>query len=195
MWQAKGDMNSARIVMGVWRRARRLWLQTRFPRAHWGRGCDVRMGIRLHLGPRGELRLGSECVLDRDATLECLGTLHIGARTIFGHHCTLAAKQSLLIGEDCLIAEMVSIRDHDHCFDDFHIPIREQGAACAPVRIGNGVWLAARVVVVKGVSIGDGAIVGAGAVVTKDIPAGAIAVGVPARVVKMRPGAPALSAE
>lgn len=184
-------MKLERIAMGLWRRARRGGLQVRFRRVFWGRGCDVRRGLSLHLGPGGELRVGEKCVLDRDTTIECIGTLHIGARTIFGHHCTLAAKQSLLIGEDCLIAEMVSIRDHDHCFDDFEVPIREQGASCAPVRIGNGVWLAARVVVVKGVSIGDGAIVGAGAVVTKDIPAGAIAVGVPARVVKMRPGAPA----
>lgn len=184
------DARGARIVMGLWRRFRRAWLRLRFPRVTWGRGCDVRMGLRLHLAPRGELRVGPEVVLDRDATIECLGRLSIGARTIFGHHCTLAAKQEVHIGDDCLLAEMVSIRDHDHRFDDFDLPIREQGASCAPVRIGNNVWLAARVVVVKGVTIGDGAIVGAGAVVTKDIPAGAIAVGVPARVVKMRPGAP-----
>ena len=179
-----------RISMGVWRRLRRSWLRARFPRAQWGRGCDVRMGLRLALSSRGQLKVGREVVFERDATLECGGELLIGDRSIFGHHCTVAAKERIEIGHDCLIAEMVSIRDHDHAFEDFHIPIRDQGAACAPVRIGNNVWLAARVVVVKGVTIGDGAIIGAGAVVTKDVPAGAIAVGVPARVVKMRPGAP-----
>lgn len=178
-----------RISMGVWRRVRRAFLKLRFPRAHWGRGCDIRAGLRLALSPRGQLRIGEEVVFERDATLECGGELLIGARTIFGHHCTVAAKDKIEIGHDCLIAEMVSIRDHDHRFDDFSVPIREQGSSCAPVKIGNGVWLAARVVVVKGITIGDGAIIGAGAVVTKDIPAGAIAVGVPARVVKMRPGA------
>ncbi len=181
---------SGRIGMGVWRRWRRAWLCLRFPRASWGRGSDVRMGLRLHLSPRGQLSVGPQVVIDRDASIECTGRLDIGARTIFGHHCTLAAKEAVHIGSDCLLAEMVSIRDHDHAFDDFSTPIREQGASCAPVWIGDNVWLAARVVVVKGVTIGDGAIVGAGAVVTKDIPAGAIAVGVPARVVKMRPGAP-----
>lgn len=180
-----------RISMGVWRRFRRASLKLRFPRAIWGRGCDIRWGLRLALSSRGKLHIGEEVVFERDATLECGGELWIGARTIFGHHCTVAAKESIRIGRDCLIAEMVSIRDHDHRFDDFSVPIREQGSACAPVVIGNGVWLAARVVVVKGVTIGDNAIIGAGAVVTKDIPAGAIAVGVPARVVKMRPGAQA----
>ena len=179
-----------RILGGVWRRVRRLWLQLRYPRAHWGRGCDMRAGLQLQLARGAQLRVGEKCVLDRDATIECAGILRIGARSIFGHHCTLAAKESLLIGDDCLIAEMVSIRDHDHRFDDFHVPIRMQGASCAPTRIGNNVWLAARVVVTKGVTIGDSAIVGAGAVVTRDIPAGAIAAGVPARVLKMRPGAP-----
>ena len=180
-----------RIAMGVSRRVRRAWLKLVYPRVHWGRGCDVRAGLRLKTGRRAQVWIGPECVLDRDATLECLsGELRIGARTIFGHHCTLAARDSLVIGADCLVAEMVSIRDHDHRFDDFEVPMREQGASSAPVRIGNNVWLAARVVVTKGVTIGDGAIVGAGAVVTRDIPPGAIAVGVPARVVKMRPGAP-----
>ena len=179
-----------RATMAVWRRMRRAFLQCRFPAARWGRGCDVRAGLRLALAPGGVLRVGEAVVLERDATLEVGGSLLIGARTIFGHHCTVAAKQSIQIGRDCLIAEMVSIRDHDHAFEEFDIPIREQGSACAPVVIGNNVWLAARVVVVKGVTIGDNAIIGAGAVVTKNIPPGAIAVGVPARVVKMRPGAP-----
>jgi len=178
------------LSMGVWRRVRRAWLRLVIPRARWGKGCDVRVGLRLRLGPRGKLNIGTQVFLDHDASLECMGQLDVGARTIIGHHCTLAAKERIQIGEDCLLAEMVSIRDHDHRFDDFEVPIRDQGASCAPVVIGNNVWLATRVIVIKGVSIGDGAIIGAGAVVTKDIPAGAIAVGVPARVIKMRPGAP-----
>jgi acetyltransferase-like isoleucine patch superfamily enzyme len=42
------------------------------------------------------------------------------------------------------------------------------------------------VIVLSGVCIGEGAVIGAGSVVTKDVPAGAIAVGVPARVIRMR---------
>lgn len=52
--------------------------------------------------------------------------------------------------------------------------------------IGNDVWLGANCIIMQGVTVGDGAIIGAGAVVTKDIPPYAIAVGVPAKVVKYR---------
>lgn len=55
-----------------------------------------------------------------------------------------------------------------------------------PAIIKNDVWLAANVIVLQGVKIGTGAIVGAGAVVTKDIPDYAVAVGVPAKVIKYR---------
>jgi len=54
------------------------------------------------------------------------------------------------------------------------------------VEIGNDVWIGCNVVVMPGVKIGDGAIVGSSAVVTKDIPPFAIAVGVPAHVIRYR---------
>lgn len=65
-------------------------------------------------------------------------------------------------------------------------PVTSQAMDEADVVIGDDVWLGARVMVMPGVTIGDGAIIAAGAVVTKDIPAFAIAAGVPAKVVGER---------
>jgi acetyltransferase-like isoleucine patch superfamily enzyme len=139
------------------------------------------------MGDGATVVFGSRCVLDRDMTVECFGSLEVGSGTIFGHHCTLAARESLVIGHDCLLAEMVSVRDHDHRYDlDLDIPVRDQGFDCRPVRIGSNVWLGCKVTVVKGVTIGDNAVVGANSVVTRDIPANAVAVGAPARVIRYR---------
>ena len=181
-------MNLARPITAVARRARLLWLRLRFPRASFGARSDIRTGFKLRLAPSAQFQTGAACVIDYDATLECSGVLNIGARVIFGHHCTIGCKEYIEIGDDCLLAEMVSIRDHDHNFERTDVPIRVQGATCAPVKIGRDVWLGAKVTVLRGVTIGDGAIIGANAVVTRDIPPLAIAVGIPARVVKMRDG-------
>lgn len=183
-------MNEANLLersrAALARRARRKYLQARFPRARFGANCDIRRGLHLFLARDASLRIGANCVLDRGTTIECRGILHIGDRVILGHHCTLGVRESITIGDDTMLAEMVSIRDHDHRFDDLNVPIREQGMVCAPITIGRDVWIGAKATIVKGVSIGDGAIVGANAVVTRDVPANAIVAGVPARLIRMR---------
>ncbi len=85
-----------------------------------------------------------------------------------------------------MFAEMVSIRDHDHNFDELDTPVREQGFVGAPVKIGNNVWVGAKATILRGITIGNNVIIGANAVVSKDIPDNSIAVGVPARVIRMR---------
>jgi acetyltransferase-like isoleucine patch superfamily enzyme len=105
---------------------------------------------------------------------------------VFGHHCTIASDESIGIGHDCLIAEMVSIRDHDHAFSSTEVSIIEQGRATAPIRIGDNVWIGGKATVTKGVTIGSNTVVGAHAVVTTDLPPDCVAVGIPARVLRYR---------
>jgi acetyltransferase-like isoleucine patch superfamily enzyme len=162
----------------------------RWPAVEFGSACDIRRGLHIVRSPGARLSFGERCILDRHLTIECGGELVVGARTIFGHHCTVGAKESVRIGPDCLIAEMVSIRDSDHVFCETDRPYREQGHVSAPVILGSNVWLGSKVIVARGVQIGDNAVVGAGAVVTKDIPPNSLAVGIPARVVRSLQGTP-----
>jgi acetyltransferase-like isoleucine patch superfamily enzyme len=90
------------------------------------------------------------------------------------------------IGDNVRIASNVAINTADHHFSDPDMPIRQQGYDCAPVVIENDVWIGTAAVICKGVRIGHGSVIGAAAVVTKHIPAYAIAVGVPARVIGWR---------
>ena len=64
------------------------------------------------------------------------------------------------------------------------LPRRIGWEAAEPIVVGDNVWLSAGVIVCPGVTIGDDTVVGAGAVVTRDLPAGVVAVGVPARVLR-----------
>lgn len=89
----------------------------------------------------------------------------IGARSMLGPNCQL-----LTAGHP--------VNDHEMRRGGW-----ENGS---PIHIGEDVWLGGGVTVVGGVSIGDRAVIGAGSVVTRDIPADAVAVGNPARVIKMR---------
>jgi acetyltransferase-like isoleucine patch superfamily enzyme len=167
------------------------FVRLRNPRVAFGPRCDVRSGAQFTVARGADVRFGSSCVLDRGFTLESSGHLEVGDRTVFGHHCTVAADRSVVIGAHCLIGELVSIRDHDHAFDDSGGPIIDQGRVTAAVRIGDDVWIGAKATVTSGVTIGSGAVVGAHAVVTHDLPAGCVAVGIPAKVIKMRDGGPA----
>lgn len=78
------------------------------------------------------------------------------------------------------------MRTANHRFSRTDINIQDQGHHAADIVIDGNCWIGANVVILGGVHIGGGAIIGAGAVVTKSIPSMAIAVGVPARVIKSR---------
>lgn len=90
----------------------------------------------------------------------------------------ITCAEKITIGDDCNIGRDVIIRDYDGHTIDPSQPIS------APVRIGEHVWIGQRAMILKGVTIGDGAVIAAGAVVTHDVPAGALAAGVPAKVIR-----------
>jgi acetyltransferase-like isoleucine patch superfamily enzyme len=74
----------------------------------------------------------------------------------------------------------------NHVFSDPDKPIHGQGLVHSPIVIEDDVWVAGRVNIMAGVHIGKGSVIGAGSVVTHDVPSGAVAVGVPAKVVRRR---------
>ncbi len=67
-------------------------------------------------------------------------------------------------------------------------PSRRGDIVPAPVHIGEGAWIGSNATILPGVAVGDGAVVAAASVVTKDVPAGTVVVGSPARVLRSVPG-------
>jgi acetyltransferase-like isoleucine patch superfamily enzyme len=117
------------------------------------------------------------------------GNVEIGADTSIHRGCQIESYQaSITIGSRVEIAPRCAFQSFDHGMAPDR-PISKQPLTTkGPIIIEDDVWLGHGVIVLSGVSIGEGAVIGAGSVVTKDVPAGAIAVGVPARVVRMRDG-------
>ena len=79
---------------------------------------------------------------------------------------------------------MVSILDHDHRYTFEGDDLQLDGYVTAPITIGNNVWIADKVTILKGVTIGDNVVVGANSLVHKDVPANSVVGGVPFRVLK-----------
>ena len=109
--------------------------------------------------------------------------LTIGDRVGIRPSCTISASESVVIGDDVIIGSFTSIVDSDHTFDLGRPNVMHNPSRTGPIRIGRGTWLAERVAVLRGVTIGRCCMVGANSVVREDLPDYSIAVGVPARVV------------
>jgi len=151
-----------------------------------GNACRIGRQVELN-APHGSITLGASVTLGPYTIIEARGgSVNIGEHTGIGPFCILYGHGGLEIGKDCLIASHVVCIPENHHFERIDLPMREQGGTRLGIRIGDDVWLATRVVILDGVTVGTGAVIGAGAVVTHDIPPYAIAHGVPARIVGQR---------
>lgn len=144
-------------------------------------GCTI-----IIKGQNNHLLIGDNSRL-RNMTIEIVGnncTVEIGTKCIIGHGCYLSAKENninLIIGNDCMLSRNINILTSDG-----H-PILQKQVRINPAKnitLGNHVWLADNVTILKGISIGDNSVVGIHSLVTKSIPENSIAVGIPAKIIK-----------
>jgi lipopolysaccharide O-acetyltransferase len=158
--------------------------------ASFGRRTVLELPIRLTGEDR--MSIGSDVYVGAGSWLQVLDgpndhvALEIGDGTSIAGACVLSAAHSVRLGQKVLVARNVYIADHGHAYADTARAVLDQGITrVEPVEIGDGAWLGQNVVVCPGVRIGRGAVVGANSVVLDDVPDYAVAVGAPARVVKV----------
>lgn len=143
----------------------------------------------LVLGERSSIGAYSRLVTGTDIARPG-SHIRIGRRCGIGEYSSIGGSGGVSIGEDTIIGQYFSAHSENHNHADLSVPIRVQGTTRAPIQIGEGCWIGAKVTVLAGVTIGPGCVIAAGSVVTRDIPAFAIAAGVPARVLRLRQGSP-----
>lgn len=187
------------------------WYRVRL--AALGEGCRIESGISLQYP--GRIRIGDGTGIGRNVTLRAnthqspgievgkgvsindavvinanRGRVTLGDRSWLGPFCLIYGNGGVTIGHNVLVAGHSSINTVSHSTDRCDIPVNDQPVVIDPVVIEDDVWIGLNAVILQGVTIGRGTIVGAGAVVNKSIPPWSIAVGVPARVIGRRKGAP-----
>ena len=151
-----------------------------------GGSCKIMRGVTLDASRSGEIRLDDKVTLNQQAILiGGNGGIRLGQGVEINCFGFIDGSGGVDIEERTLVGPGVRIITYQHAFDGRE-PICMQDSVTAPVRIGRDVWIGANVVIMSGVTIGEGAVVGAGAVVSRDIPAWAVAVGVPAKVLRYR---------
>lgn len=111
---------------------------------------------------------------------DCGQNITIGSRTFINMGCSFQDWGGITIGDDCLIGHNCTICTVNHKQE----PELRGDMVCAPVKIGNKVWIGANSTILPGVTIGDGAIVAAGAVVTRNVEPNTVVGGIPAKVIK-----------
>ena len=131
---------------------------------------------------RETLRHVGEGVVVRPPFFCEYGNIGIGDGTFVNVDAVVLDVAPVEIGRACQIATRVQLLTATHPIDPE--PRRAGWEYAEPITIADNVWLGGGVIVCPGVTIAEDTVVGAGAVVTKDLPAGVVAAGVPARVLR-----------
>jgi acetyltransferase-like isoleucine patch superfamily enzyme len=147
----------------------------------------LEMGLGSSIGAYTLLDLGNDPA-SRPCETPICSVLQIGRNTAINEFNNIRAGGGLVsIGDNCLIAQFVSIIASNHSID-VATPIRD-----APwqtdrnhVVIGDDVWIGAQCVILPGVTVGTGSVIGAGSVVTRDVDPYSVVAGVPARLIRRR---------
>lgn len=177
---------SVRVGAGLASRTRNLWfraLGVRLSGYVWMRRISIPRQWR-------NVTLEKGVCLDDGVVLLCSGKekadkLVIRYGTYINRFTIIDAHEQIEIGRNCMIGPHCYITDANHGLA-LEAAIQNQPMTISPVIIEDDVWLGAGVTVLAGVHVGCGAVIGAGAVVTKDVPAKAVFVGVPARGIRGR---------
>lgn len=150
--------------------------------------------------PGGQIKIGDACMIQGALVTEtCKSRILIGRNVFIGGATLIDCVESIFIDDDVLISYGCNIVDSDNHSISYSIRKKDltdwrnggghdwSTTKSKPVHIGKGVWLGARVMILKGVSIGEGSVIGAGSVVTKDVPPYTIVAGNPAKIIREIP--------
>jgi len=131
---------------------------------------------KLYIDQKSKVEFGNFIYIKKGTDIEAYDgtTIKIGDNFFINKNSSIISRAGIEIGDNCVFAAEVMIYDHNFKYDKKNVPFVKQGFNSKKIKIGNNVWLGARVFVGPGVTIGDNVIVGTGTVVKKDIPSNTV---------------------
>lgn len=148
-----------------------------------GSGVRIRRTVRMDVVPFNKLVIGENTIIEDFTVINNgVGDVQIGSDSLIGLGNAIIGP--VMIGNKVILAQNVVVSGLNHAYRDANKAIKDQPIETATIKIGNGSWLGAGVVVTAGVAIGEHCVVAAGSIVTKNIPDYSVVVGNPGRVVK-----------
>ena len=146
-------------------------------------GIQPIKSTQLFIGKSGQIVFEGKAVLASSTTVRVdSGVCTFGNHFNCNTNCFISCTRKVTFGSNCLLGWNVNVRDSDG-----HVIITngKKGDSSKPVKIGNNVWIAANVDILKGVTIGSGNVVGYRSCVTKSIHEhNCLVAGYPAKVIK-----------
>jgi acetyltransferase-like isoleucine patch superfamily enzyme len=110
--------------------------------------------------------------------------LKMGNHSAIGDYTHFGAAGGIEIGNDVIMGSYISFHSENHNYEDLTKLIREQGVTSKGIKLGNNIWVGAKVTFLDGSVIGNNSVVAAGAVVNGTFPDNVVIGGVPARIIK-----------
>ncbi len=137
------------------------------------------------------IEMGSGCFLGRNSILSCKeGDIILEDGVNIGFNAEVFSGSKVTIGADTLLSAYCYVIGGGHASSDSTTPIAKQNVTSSGIIIGKDCWMGAGAKILDGVEIEDHSLVGAGAVVTKNLHAGSVAAGVPAKIIRTRKNTP-----
>ena len=170
-----------------------------------GKNCKIRNRHNIELGvnttiennifidgyAREKVQLGNNCKIGEYSFISCTShfskygkALKMGNNSATGRFTEFGSAGGIEIGDDVIMGSYVSFHSENHNFSDRSKPIRLQGVTSKGIKIGNDVWVGAKVTFLDGCEVGNHCVVAAGAVVNGKFPDRSLIGGVPAKVIK-----------
>jgi len=150
------------------------------------KGVKIGKNVKIKTTDEGKIIIKKNTCIENNVLIYAQNSrIIINENTFIGYGTQIVSKESIVIGDNCLIAAYCTIRDANHGIRKDQ-RINQQSFIKKGIKIGNDVWIGTHVTINKGIILHNGIVVGANSVVTKEFPEYCIIGGIPAKIIKYR---------